>query len=115
VSSLQSAAAASDGAANTPGRRPAEMIRELARGGDLGHAEKRRDHPRPTTTPALSRFIRFSRDEWARLRDSTPLTLAEETRPPNMTFIFADDSAEGGPYVPTRRTASMRGSGGTLQ
>jgi len=27
--------------------------------------------------PVLSRFLTFSRDEWARLRDSTPLTLSE--------------------------------------
>lgn len=27
--------------------------------------------------PPLSRFLTFSRDEWARLRDSTPLTLSE--------------------------------------
>lgn len=30
-----------------------------------------------TTTPALSRFITFDRDTWARLRDNTPLTLSE--------------------------------------
>jgi type I pantothenate kinase len=28
-------------------------------------------------TPSLSRFVTFSRDEWAHLRDSTPLTLSE--------------------------------------
>ena len=31
-----------------------------------------------TTAPALSRFLTFSRDEWARLRDNTPLTLSED-------------------------------------
>jgi type I pantothenate kinase len=31
----------------------------------------------PTAAPPLSRFLTFSRDEWARLRDSTPLTLSE--------------------------------------
>lgn len=31
-----------------------------------------------TAAPPLSRFLTFSRDEWARLRDSTPLTLSED-------------------------------------
>jgi type I pantothenate kinase len=49
----------------------------LAHCGDLRHAESAVTTPGPATTPTLSRFIRFSRDEWARLRDSTPLTLTE--------------------------------------
>lgn len=31
----------------------------------------------PTSTTPLSRFLTFDRDQWARLRDSTPLTLSE--------------------------------------
>lgn len=31
-----------------------------------------------TAAPALSRFLTFSRDEWARLRNNTPLTLSED-------------------------------------
>ncbi|MDH4066134.1 MAG: hypothetical protein OEW19_17165, partial [Acidobacteriota bacterium] len=31
----------------------------------------------PASTALLSRFLTFDRDGWARLRDSTPLTLSE--------------------------------------
>ena len=31
----------------------------------------------PTTTTPVSRFLTFDRDQWARLRDNTPLTLSE--------------------------------------
>src|SRR5262245_4205648 len=34
--------------------------------------------PSPTEAAAQSRFIRFSREEWATLRRNTPLTLSDE-------------------------------------
>ena len=34
--------------------------------------------PPPTATAPLSRFLTFDRDAWAKLRDSTPLTLSED-------------------------------------
>ena len=34
--------------------------------------------PLPTEAAAQSRFIRFSREEWATLRRNTPLTLSDE-------------------------------------